>query len=91
MILVLEIGRVERFPTAADLASYAGLVPKSRRGLILGKGRTLQSHFQRVTAATGTNSNDWCPAWRWTPLREHRSDHSRKSDNGGTVNGNVRC
>jgi transposase len=27
MVMVLEIGRVERFPTAAHLASYAGLVP----------------------------------------------------------------
>jgi transposase len=28
MVLMLEIGRVERFPTAAHLASYAGLVPR---------------------------------------------------------------
>src|SRR6204780_1431718 len=28
MILMLEIGRVDRFPTAAHLASYAGLVPR---------------------------------------------------------------
>jgi transposase len=28
MILMLEIGKVERFPTAAHLASYAGLVPR---------------------------------------------------------------
>ncbi len=28
MVLVLEIGRVERFPTAAHLAGYAGLVPR---------------------------------------------------------------
>jgi transposase len=27
MVLMLEIGRVDRFPTAAHLASYAGLVP----------------------------------------------------------------
>ena len=30
MVLMLEIGRVERFPTAAHLASYAGLVPRVR-------------------------------------------------------------
>jgi transposase len=28
MVLMLEIGRVDRFPTAAQLASYAGLVPR---------------------------------------------------------------
>jgi transposase len=28
MILVLEIGKIERFPSAAHLASYAGLVPR---------------------------------------------------------------
>ena len=28
MVLMLEIGRVARFPTAAHLASYAGLVPR---------------------------------------------------------------
>jgi transposase len=28
MVLVLEIGKVERFPSAAHLASYAGLVPR---------------------------------------------------------------
>ena len=28
MILMLEIGKVERFPSAAHLASYAGLVPR---------------------------------------------------------------
>ena len=28
MVLMLEIGRVDRFPTAAPLASYAGLVPR---------------------------------------------------------------
>jgi transposase len=27
MVLMLEIGRVDRFPTSAHLASYAGLVP----------------------------------------------------------------
>jgi len=30
MVLLLEIGRVDRFPTAAHLASYAGLVPRVR-------------------------------------------------------------
>src|ERR1700722_14782275 len=30
MILMLEIGRVDRFPTAAHLASYAGLIPRVR-------------------------------------------------------------
>jgi transposase len=28
MVLMLEIGRVDRFPTAAHLASYSGLVPR---------------------------------------------------------------
>ena len=28
MVLMLEIGRVDRFPSAAHLASYAGLVPR---------------------------------------------------------------
>jgi len=33
MVFMLEIGRVDRFPTAAHLASYAGLVPRvARRG-----------------------------------------------------------
>jgi len=30
MVLMLEIGRVDRFPTAPHLASYAGLVPRVR-------------------------------------------------------------
>jgi transposase len=30
MVMMLEIGRVDRFPTAAHLASYAGLVPRVR-------------------------------------------------------------
>jgi transposase len=30
VVLMLEIGRVDRFPTAAHLASYAGLVPRVR-------------------------------------------------------------
>jgi transposase len=30
MVLMLEIGKVERFPTAAHLASYAGLVPRAQ-------------------------------------------------------------
>jgi len=30
MVFMLEIGRVDRFPTAAHLASYAGLVPRVR-------------------------------------------------------------
>ena len=28
MVMTLEIGKVERFPSAAHLASYAGLVPR---------------------------------------------------------------
>jgi transposase len=28
MLMMLEIGKVDRFPTAAHLASYAGLVPR---------------------------------------------------------------
>jgi transposase len=28
MVMMLEVGRVDRFPTAAHLASYAGLVPR---------------------------------------------------------------
>jgi transposase len=30
MVLMLEIGRIDRFPRAANLASYAGLVPRVR-------------------------------------------------------------
>jgi transposase len=30
MVMALEIGKVERFPSAAHLASYAGLVPRRR-------------------------------------------------------------
>jgi transposase len=30
MVMTLEIGRVERFPSAEQLASYAGLVPRVR-------------------------------------------------------------
>jgi transposase len=30
MVMMLEIGKVDRFPTAAHLASYAGLVPRVR-------------------------------------------------------------
>jgi len=33
MVLMLEIGRVDRFPTAAHLASYAGLVPGYTRAV----------------------------------------------------------
>jgi hypothetical protein len=43
MVMTLEIGRVERFPSAGHLASYAGLVPRvhssgghTRRGQICG-------------------------------------------------------
>ena len=43
MVMMLEIGRVDRFPTAAHLASYAGLVPRvhssgghTRMGQVLG-------------------------------------------------------
>jgi transposase len=45
MVLMLEIGRVDRFPTAAHLASYAGLVPRvhssgghTRMGQVCGNG-----------------------------------------------------
>jgi transposase len=31
MVLMLEIGRVDRFPTGAHLASYSGLVPRVTR------------------------------------------------------------
>jgi transposase len=44
MVLMLEIGKVDRFPTAAHLASYAGLVPRvhssgghTRMGQVCGK------------------------------------------------------
>lgn len=53
MILLLEIGKVERFPSAAHLASYAGLVPRvhssgghTRRGRVCGNvNRTLKWAF----------------------------------------------
>src|ERR1700674_70347 len=53
MVLMLEIGRVDRFPTAANLASYAGLVPRvhssgghTRMGQVCGNvNRNLQWAF----------------------------------------------
>jgi transposase len=53
MVLMLEIGRVDRFPTAAHLASYAGLVPRvhssgghTRMGQVCGNvNRTLKWAF----------------------------------------------
>ena len=53
MVLMLEIGKVDRFPTAAHLASYAGLVPRvhssgghTRMGQVCGNvNRTLKWAF----------------------------------------------
>jgi transposase len=53
MVLMLEIGRVDRFPTAAHLASYVGLVPRvhssgghTRMGQVCGNvNRTLKWAF----------------------------------------------
>src|SRR5881394_488117 len=53
MVLMLEIGKVERFPAAAHLASYAGLVPRvhssggrTRMGQVCGNvNRTLKWAF----------------------------------------------
>src|SRR5712691_6248452 len=56
MVLMLEIGRVDRFPTAAHLASYAGLVPRvhasggrTRMGQVCGNvNRNLKWAFVEV-------------------------------------------
>jgi transposase len=48
MVFMLEIGRVDRFPTAAHLASYAGLVPRVRSS----GGRT---HMGQVCANVNRN------------------------------------
>jgi transposase len=56
MVLMLEIGRVERFPTTEHLASYAGLVPRvyssggrTRMGQVCGNvNRTLQWAFVEI-------------------------------------------
>jgi transposase len=56
MVLMLEIGRVDRFPTAAHLASYAGLVPRihssggrTRMGQVCGNvNRTLKWAFVEI-------------------------------------------
>jgi transposase len=56
MVLMLEIGRVGRFPTAAHLASYAGLVPRvhssggrTRMGQVCGNvNRTLKWAFVEI-------------------------------------------
>jgi transposase len=56
MVLMLEIGKVDRFPSAAHLASYAGLVPRvyssgghTRMGQVCGNvNRTLKWAFVEV-------------------------------------------
>jgi transposase len=56
MVLMLEIGRVDRFPTAGHLASYAGLVPRvyssggrTRMGQVCGNvNRTLKWAFVEI-------------------------------------------
>jgi transposase len=63
MVLMLEIGRVDRIPTAAHLASYAGLVPRvhssgghTRMGQVCGHvNRNLKWAFVecKVLANTG--------------------------------------
>jgi transposase len=69
MVMMLKIGRVDRFPTAAHLASYAGQVPRVHSSgghdlapLIL---RRLDNslthsapvgHVRNVAAETGMNS-----------------------------------
>jgi transposase len=59
--MMLEIGRVDRFPTAAHLASYAGLVPRvhSNGGHTrMGQGgvRSAFRHGKHPAAAPAPNS-----------------------------------
>jgi transposase len=63
MVLMLEIGRVDRFPTAAHLASYAGLVPRvhasgghTRMGQVCGNvNRNLKWAFVEIGNLTVIN------------------------------------
>ncbi len=63
MVLMLEIGRVDRFPTAAHLASYAGLVPRvhssgghTRMGQVCGNvNRNLKWAFVETGNLVGIN------------------------------------
>src|SRR6202045_212144 len=66
MVLMLEIGRVDRFPTAAHLASYAGLVPRvhssgghTRRGQVCGNvNRNLKWAFVETANLIVINQAD---------------------------------
>ena len=63
MVMMLEIGTVDRFPTAAHLASYAGLVPRvhssgghTRMGQVLGNvNRNLKWAFVETANLVGVN------------------------------------
>ena len=63
MVMMLEIGRVDRFPTAAHLASYAGLVPRvhssgghTRMGQVCGNvNRNLKWAFVEAANLTVVN------------------------------------
>jgi transposase len=63
MVLMLEIGRVDRFQTAAHLASYAGLVPRvhasgghTRMGQVCGNvNRNLKWAFVEIGNLTVIN------------------------------------
>jgi len=63
MVMMLEIGRVDRFPTAAHLASYAGLVPRvhssgghTRMGQVLGNvNRNLKWAFVETASLVVLN------------------------------------
>jgi transposase len=63
MVMMLEIGRVDRFPTAEHLASYAGLVPRvhssgghTRMGQVLGNvNRNLKWAFAETASLVVVN------------------------------------
>jgi len=67
MVLMLEIGRVDRFPTAPHLASYAGLVPRihssgghTRMGQVCGNvNRNLKWAFVEPAVWWCSISADW--------------------------------
>jgi len=70
MVMMLEIGRVERFPTAAHLASYAGLVPRvrssgghTRMGQVCGNvNRNLKWAFVETANLIAINQRRLCGA-----------------------------
>jgi hypothetical protein len=72
MVLMLEIGRVDRFPTAEHLASYAGLVPRvhSSGGHTHGAGlRERKSQPEMGVCRSGQSDRDQSETIGWDPCR----------------------